>query len=660
MLILHRFTFHLITVCTAIICSISCLSSCFQRAERLSEKAGTAHDSPSASAQQTQDRFINHLREFAEALQSFDSIVVLGKTTATQESFLKLRVAYKRFEHWVEYYAPRTADQMNGAPIDEFEEDSNVPTPATGLQVIETLLFDRVPSSSLSPEELSSLRAQIGTLKALTKRLQQIVAYRSITDEQIFDAVRLQIARISTLGLAGFDTPLTGSAIPEAAASIEQLQCAILPFAADTARRSRLTALFDQTLRYLQTHQQHDTFDHATFLAQYLNPLARTIWDLREHCGITVPNTVAALSPSAATVFDSAAFDAWAFAPAHIRSAVHTLPATAMQERITLGKRLFFDPQLSGNSSRACASCHQPDRAFTDGLSKNVTLHGAPLQRNTPTLLNAALQSAQFYDLRVAFLEDQAAEVISNPDEMHGSLEKAVATLQSQPHYLQHFRRAFAAADSAVSVVTAENIRAALAAYQRSLVRMNSPFDRFMRGDTLALSPQQRHGFNLFMGKAQCATCHFIPLFNGTVPPTYQTMEWEVIGVPSRPVFRRASLDPDKGREAVRGIAAHRYAFKTPSLRNITLTAPYMHNGVYATLDEVMKFYNVGGGAGIGLEIPNQTLPPKPLGLSSYERLSLVAFLHSLTDTTATVHTPTSTHIPSTHARSIHSMLVKP
>lgn len=222
-------------------------------------------------------------------------------------------------------------------------------------------------------------------------------------------------------------------------------------------------------------------------------------------------------------------------------------------------------------------------------------------------------------------------EVVRNRDEMHGSVDDAALRLSRDSAYVEAFARAFAARRD--SAVTGARIRSAIAAYVRSLVALNAPFDRAIRGDTTAISAEARAGFNVFMGKAKCGTCHFAPLFNGTVPPTYQEAEVEVLGVPSTPVIRGARIDPDSGRFRVTRAEPHLFAFKTPTLRNVALTAPYMHNGVYATLEQVVDFYDRGGGAGIGIELPNQTLPTTPLRLTEQEKRSLVAFMRSLTDT---------------------------
>jgi cytochrome c peroxidase len=176
-------------------------------------------------------------------------------------------------------------------------------------------------------------------------------------------------------------------------------------------------------------------------------------------------------------------------------------------------------------------------------------------------------------------------------------------------------------------------MRGALAAYMRSLVRLDSRFDRAMRGEEAVLAVDERRGFNLFMGKARCGTCHFAPLFNGTVPPGYTESEVEIIGVPVS--TRGQVLDPDRGAGASDKAPLHDFAFKTPTVRNVVVSAPYMHNGVFRTLAEVVDFYDAGGGAGLGLDVPNQTLPADSLHLTRGEKRDLVAFMRALTDTSS-------------------------
>lgn len=292
-----------------------------------------------------------------------------------------------------------------------------------------------------------------------------------------------------------------------------------------------------------------------------------------------------------------------------------------------LGRQLFFDKRLSGTGARSCATCHQPQKGYANNLPKNSSIDGkSVIFRNTPTILYAALQPVQFADGRLSFLEDQAKAVIENHSEMKGDLKKIARQLTADNAYKRMAANAFGK-----DTVSGEDVAKALASFIRSQAPFSSQFDAFLQGNEKALSAQAIKGFNLFMGKAKCGTCHFMPLFNGVVPPHYTKMESEVLGVPqqARAPF---DLDSDEGKYRFTGAAVHRFAFKTPTLRNIALTAPYMHNGVYNTLEEVVDFYDKGGGAGLGISLSNQTLPAEPLNLTKEEKGAIVQFLHSLTD----------------------------
>ncbi len=362
-------------------------------------------------------------------------------------------------------------------------------------------------------------------------------------------------------------------------------------------------------------------FDRLHFITAYINPLTVNLKLAREALDIPYKDIPHFLDPAASNAFAKGAFNPVFYAPNKVQSLT---PA-----QITLGKRLFYDPVLSYNGQRSCATCHNPQKAFTDGLKTPVPMAGEALvTRNTPTVLNAALQPGQFYDQRVAYLEDQVNMVVHNKAEMHGNLEGAAVKLQQQADYRQLFQAAFA---NAPQDINSYRIQQAIAAYIRSLIRLNSPFDAFMRGDTTQLSLAAKRGFNLFMGKAKCGTCHFMPLFNGVAPPDFAKAEAEIIGVPA--AKDKAAIDPDSGKYLIQQIALYRFAFKTPTLRNVALTAPYMHNGVFNTLEEVMNFYNNGGGAGMGIQLEGQTLSADSLHLSQGEQQDVIAFMQSLTDT---------------------------
>ncbi len=168
----------------------------------------------------------------------------------------------------------------------------------------------------------------------------------------------------------------------------------------------------------------------------------------------------------------------------------------------------------------------------------------------------------------------------------------------------------------------------AIGSYIRSLVLLNSRFDEYMRGRQSAMDSTEINGFNLFMGKARCATCHYMPLFNGSFPPRFNKSEVEVIGVPKS--RSQNEIDPDMGRYDIVKVESVKHAFKISTVRNAARTAPYMHNGVYTTLEQVMDFYNKGGGAGLGIKLSNQTLPADKLNLTEKEISEVIAFIKSL------------------------------
>lgn len=367
------------------------------------------------------------------------------------------------------------------------------------------------------------------------------------------------------------------------------------------------------------------------FIVDIANPISEKLCDAQAALEIPTLKGERVFRTTARTLFDKNALNPMPYAMIFAES--------LDPKQVELGRLLFYEPLLSENNERSCASCHQPEKAFTDGLSRALAVTRDKTKlRNTPTVINSAFQASSSYDQKTIHLEDRVRFVVHSPDEMHSSLDVAAQKLMQSPDYRARFTAAFNAENS----INARNIELAIANYMRSLVSFNSRFDQYVRGDKTKLTEQEQHGFNLFAGKAKCATCHFIPLFNGTVPPNFNETEAEVIGVPKEPKWKNAEIDPDIGKMTINGIELNKYMFKTPTLRNIELTAPYMHNGVYQTLEQVMKFYNMGGGKGIGIDLENQTLPSDTLGLSRQEIQDVVAFMKTLTDTTGMTARPTA------------------
>ncbi len=526
-----------------------------------------------------------------------------------QNQFLKAHSQYKKLEVFSEYYFPEVSKAINGPAIPEFEENDGKTLDPQGFQVVEEFLFPKYDAKSKA-----ILLNEIGILSANLKRLSRITETNELTDSHVFDAMRLEVFRIITMGITGFDSPIAQKSISEAVASLEGVIQYYRLYVEDNPSDGGLK-IMEQAKNYLKTNSNFNQFDRAAFILNYGNPLSRKLYKTQKSLNIPFFTEIRGLKTTAQTLFDKEVFDEEAF------SGFPDYKTT--EEKAALGKSLFNDPILSGDNSRSCASCHHADKAFTDGLEKAVSFNGKSfVKRNTPTLSNIAFQRVFFSDSRVSYLEDQAVAVITNADEMHGSLEVAAEKLKKNKNYSQKFAKAFPQKG-----ITAFEIKNALASYIRTLSKFDAKFDAYMR-DEVAFTKEEKAGFNLFAGKAKCATCHFIPLTNGTVPPNFMKSESEVLGVPDKD----GKLDSDLGKYNLTQAIIHKYSFKTPTIRNITLTGPYMHNGVFKSLEEVIDFYNEGGGKGRGFRLENQTLPEDKLNLTDMEKKQLIAFMKTLTD----------------------------
>ena len=270
-----------------------------------------------------------------------------------------------------------------------------------------------------------------------------------------------------------------------------------------------------------------------------------------------------------------------------------------------LGRLLFHERRLSRDGSMSCATCHDPARAFTDVRVTARGIDGLRGSRNVPAILNAAWGTAFFWDGRASTLEQQVLLPMFNPRELAASPAQVVAVAESES-YRARFVDAFGAEPGLVDVARA------LASYLRTIVASDSPFDRYMAGESQALGEAAIRGLALFRGKARCSACHAGPTFTDN-------------GFHNTGIAWRTGVLADEGRALVTRAAADRGAFKTPTLREVTRTAPYMHDGSVATLPEVIEYYNGGGHSN-----PTLDRAMRRLHLSTSEKGDLLAFLQSL------------------------------
>ncbi len=295
------------------------------------------------------------------------------------------------------------------------------------------------------------------------------------------------------------------------------------------------------------------------------------------------------------------------------------------KEKIELGKKLFFDRRLSGDGTMSCASCHDPEHAYTDGLDISLSYPTTRNWRNSPTLMNVAFQKNLFHDGRAQTLEDQALFPMMSAFEMNRNLDFVEEVIRSVPEYVDAFQKVFGNEPSR------ERMAMAIAAFERTLVSRNTPLDRYLRGDKSALSDDAKKGLAVFTQKGKCAECHdgfslsdnkFYALNVPENPehqndPRIATTRRFVAKVYRFEEYRTLTEDP--GRYLITKDKKDWKAFRTPTLLEIAKTAPYMHNGIFATLDDVIEFFDQGGGKG------NTAL--KPLRLTDAEKKHLKAFL---------------------------------
>lgn len=275
--------------------------------------------------------------------------------------------------------------------------------------------------------------------------------------------------------------------------------------------------------------------------------------------------------------------------------------------KIELGKQLYFDGRLSKNNAISCAFCHNPGTGFADSRQTSIGVGGGIGGRQSPTVYNTGFNHVQFWDGRARSLEEQAIGPIHNPVEMAETHEHVVAKLGKIKGYQQEFRAVFG------TEVNLQGIAEAIAAYERTVLSTNSAFDKYVLGDVKAMDEAAARGLGLFKGKARCILCH-----NG---PNFTDNQFHNLGVP-----QVGPMKEDLGRYNVSRADKDKGAFKTPTLRSITETAPYMHDGAFKTLEEVVDFLDQGGGS-------NPRLSPlmRPLGLTTEEKADLVMFLKALT-----------------------------
>lgn len=605
-----------------------------------------------------------HYKTCIQNLQQEESILLellkksdLSKSEDKQrisQQLQQTRNAFKPADFWLRYLNPLAHKKVNGPlPIEwetEVFEKFEKPYKREGAGF--TLAFQYLETEH---PDLNVLRSMIEQAHEATK------AYwaDSVTQElnnyhHFYFCNRLFLLNLAAIYTTGFDCPDKENIIPELRLMLKEVKRTYQLFNKtfpETSLPASYIDLYEQTIQFVNNESSsYEVFDHFRFIRDFINPLYTINHQLILQYKASSKNLLDySLNKKAPSIFSKSLYNGQNPKGIFLR----LQDSTRLHQLEEVGKLLFYDPILSQNNQRSCASCHKPNQYFTDTtLTTSLQLNGHDfLPRNTPSLLNAQYNHLLMADGSHYTLSGQTKGVITHPLEMGSTESDVMQKVMSCKEYASTFSKLLKYTPQEKEV-TIEHISSAITYYYGKFSSLTAPFDEAMNKQK-ELSPDAQKGFNLFMGKAQCATCHFVPQFNGVKPP-YIGSEFEVIGVPAS--LNYESLSSDKGRYLVNPSTETLNAFRTGTIRNAAKTQPYMHNGIFKTLDEVIEFYNLGGGAGKGLDVSNQTLSSDSLHLTTIEKKHLIAFMQSLTETIITEKQPE--HLPLSKNKTLNNRTV--
>ena len=540
------------------------------------------------------------------------------------------RTGLKQVDFWLRYVEPLAYKKINGPlPVEwETEVFEKFEKPykrdGSGLTLAELYLDEKAPDKDSLLQLIQSSINATGTYMAdsITGQLQM--------HHHFFLANRLFILNLAAIYTTGFECPDTARIIPELRsmlADVNKIYYAFNQGFAKTPVTENYLSLYNNCMAFVNSQPTgYSGFDHFSFIKDFVNPLFKMNQQFINQYGVFTKSYV----DYSLNNFNSSIFSKDLYFGQNAKGIfLRVNDKNVLQEIEKIGKLLFFDPLLSGNNQRSCNSCHKSTEYFTD-TSHAASLqfdHQSQLVRNTPSLINATYNHLLLVDGKHISLQAQTKDVITNFLEMGSNEKEVVQKIMNCNDYKKAFNN-FLKYTPQEKEVTMEHIASAITMYYSKFSNNNAPFDEAMN-NSKEIKPAVKQGFNLFMSKAQCATCHFVPQFNGVKPP-FIGSEFEVLGVPADTGFKKLSID--MGRYSINPAAEMLNAFRTGSIRNAAYTRPYMHNGVFTTLEQVIDFYDAGGGVGKGLSVGNQTLSADSLRLTKNEKASLILFIQSLNE----------------------------
>jgi cytochrome c peroxidase len=624
-------------------CIISCLTAAIAIfSMSLKEKPANRKAAVLKIAQLYQQEMLR----FDSALAAYPAYFVDSSYATRRAKYHHLAYQFKKVECLFTYYHPKLAYETFLLTARFQQRDFGPPLPDNWLWLgpfgidADSVMLKKSRQDSLFEKKF--IERSVKNLRNALKESDYGKEVGSMSESEIFDALRLQMMRISTLGLSNGDMVIEEAGMPALEGEFDAWAAMVAIFAEELSTsehvlKNELSKTIANGKAVLAQKPGFRNFNRMHFLTDVLMPLSRQLVQLQKALNIESKPSFAAIRATAASVYEKDAFNVDFFAPGEA--------AYLTKAKAELGKFLFFDPILSDNNERACASCHKPELAFTDGAKKSLNFERGDLPRNAPTVINSAFQKLQFWDLRATSLEDQLDSVINSRDELHSSFENVIDRVNASPEYKQLFYAAFP--ETKTAGIQRDHVKIAIASYERELSGLNSRFDQYVRGDKTKMSRDEISGFNLYMGKAKCGSCHYAPLFNGVLPPYFDFTDHRSIGVPLKDTMDKYEVDPDMGASKLNQNPFLHFSFKVPTVRNTEVTAPYMHNGVYKTLEQVIDFYDHAGGDKFisdmrpGLKgLPFFMILPEKLNLTAEEKKQVIAFVKSLTDTSASKNIP--------------------
>lgn len=532
--------------------------------------------------------------------------------------FKKTRQKFKAAEYFLGIGNLIEFRRINGPNLtyDAFSGGASQTYKGQGLQKMEELLFSESFSEAEFSNEVDLLNELLEKIYERGQKLNNIP--ESSFHQIIWEAIRFEIYRMEALGITGFDTPISNWGVQEILPAIDGIMDMVEVYNDSKILRKNykkdLNTSLKSAKKYISKNNDFNSFDRLFFIKNYLHPISEIIYSIQLENNWIYPVKISGVNISAKNMWDIDFFSEDNFRH------------RGNEQILKVGQSLFFDKNIHPLKKISCATCHNPTYGLADNTAFNMGARGNTLTRNTPSLWNSAFQTKFYLDGRILKIADQVYEVIHNPDEMDSNLEYILSYVLSNDTYKMLFKNAIGREP------TGHDILFAFDTYIRSFYSFNSAFDQYVRNEKTEISPEVKNGFNLFAGKAKCATCHFLPLFNGLLAPFYDETEFEVLGTPLiiNGIWKEGT---DLGRYNKTQLEIHKRSFKTVGIRNTHLNPPYMHNGAFNTLEELLSFYNNGGGIGHGLSISNQTLPSDSLKLSKQEMNDVISFIKSLEDT---------------------------